>query len=152
MTDPQHPQRVRMPALTDTTTHEALDAALHVDAIAAVEWAYFARIAEIEGHPEAARALRELSEQHLLCAQGHLDLLVHAREPLTRRQMGDTFQNLAACSRLEAGRAPVERETAKTARNEGFHHIASWFESTSVLREAHAVRLTELLLSMREGA
>jgi rubrerythrin len=143
--------RARQPTLTDTLTHEHLDASLQRDAVAAVEWAYFARVAEIEGFPEAARALRELAEQHTHAAQGHLDLLIRAKDPLTGRAMGDTRQNLAVAAQHEAAEGAVEGDRARTARNEGFHDIASWFESVGRMRGEHAARLERLLRELEEG-
>lgn len=147
MTDPK--ERYRQPTLTDTLTHEHLDAALRADALAAAEWAYFARIAEIEGYPEAAAALRELAEQHALVTQGHIDLLMRAKEPLTGRKYGDTRQNLSLAAQFE-GVAELD-DHARTARNEGFMDIASWFESVARLREAHAARLADVLARLEGG-
>lgn len=143
--------RYRQPALTDTLTNEHLDEALHRDAVAAIEWAYFARIAEIEGYPEVARVMRELAEQHNLCAQGHIDLMVRAKEPLTGRAMGDTRQNLVLAAQLEGEDANSARDRARTARNEGFYDIAGWFESVGQASGAHAARLAELLARLESG-
>ena len=144
--------RYVQPALSGTLTHENLDAAVAHEAIAAAEWQYFARIAEIEGYPDAARALRELAEQHLFCVYGHLDLLVRAREPLTKRLMGDTRQNLAVAAQFEQGDGVALPEHARTARNEGFVDIASWFESVARLRAVHGARLQEILTVLDEAA
>lgn len=133
--------RYASPKLDDTLTRENLEAALRDEAVAAVEAAWFARIAEIEGEPEAARALREIAEQHQTNTRGTLDLLLRAREPLTGRQAGATAANVAALSRFYALDAESEAHRASTARREGFSDIGSWFESVGRLRAAHAARL-----------
>ena len=119
--------------------------------MAAAEWSYFARIAEIEGFPEIAKALREVAEQHALCAQGTLDLLVRAREPLTGRAMGGTRQNGAVAAQLERANRHEVAEHARTAHNEGFPDIASWFETLAHTRGAHAARLAEVLARLGDG-
>lgn len=144
--------RYVQPALAGTLTHENLAAAVAHEALAAAEWQYFGRIAEIEGYPEAARALRELAEQHLFCVYGHLDLLVRAKEPLTHRLMGDTRQNLAVAAQFEQGDGAELPGHARSARNEGFVDIASWFESVAALRTIHAARLQEILTGLDEAA
>ncbi len=139
--------RYAVPKLDDTLTREHLEAALRDEAVAAVEASWFARIAEIEGEPEAARAFRELAEQHQINAKGTLDLLLRAREPLTGRPVGATAANVAALTRFYSDDAESEAFRATTARREGFSDIGSWFESVGRLRAAHAGRLAAL----REG-
>lgn len=136
--------RYTPPKLDDTLTREHLESTLRDEAIASVEAAWFARIAEIEGEPEAARALREIAEQHQVNARGTLDLLLRAREPLTGRPAGATAPNLAALERFYAEDALAEERRASVARREGFSDIGSWFESVGRLRAAHAARLAAL--------
>lgn len=137
--------RYVQPALKETLTCEQLEAGFRDEAMAATECAYFARIAEIEGEPEMARALRELAEQHTINARGSLDLLMRAREPLTGRPFGNTRSNVAALSAFYGGDAEAQQNRARTARNEGFSDISSWFTSLSRLRHAHSERLAALL-------
>lgn len=136
--------RYSQPALKEALTCEHLESTFRDESSAAIECAYFSRIAEIEGEPEMARALRELGEQHAINAKGSLDLLMRAREPLTGRPMGSTVENIAALRSFYAGDAEVEDRRARTARNEGFSDIASWFQSLSRLRHAHAERLASV--------
>ena len=72
----------RLPTLKGTLTHAHLRDAFAMDARAASLYGYFARIAEIEGYPEVATTLRELAEQKAMFADGHLDFLKKAGEPL----------------------------------------------------------------------
>ncbi len=145
MTDSSLPAaRYTPPNLDDTLTRGELEAALRDEAVAAVEAAWFARIAEIEGEPKAALALRELAEQHQVNVRGTLDLLLRAREPLTGRVVGATAQNVAALERFYAFDADAGARRAALARREGFADIGSWFESVGRLRAAHAARLAAL--------
>lgn len=137
-------ERPSPPNLDETLTRELLESALRDEATAAVECAWFARIAEIEGEPELARALREIGEQHSVNARGSLDLLLRAREPLTGHPAGSTIQNVSALSSFYAGDAEVQEGRSRTARNEGFADISSWFASLGRLRAAHAARLRAL--------
>lgn len=136
--------RYTPPKLDDTLTRENLEATLRDESVAAVEAAWFARIAEIEGEPEAARALREIAEQHQVNARGTLDLLLRAREPLTGKIVGATARNVEALQRFYADDAHAEERRASVARREGFSDIGSWFESVGRLRAAHAARLASL--------
>lgn len=105
----------------------------------------FARIAEIEGFPEIARAFRELAESQAFQAQGHLDLLMRAGDPLSGVRMGDTVQNLrAALAAHDGDLLDGLPDMVAAARAEGFPDIASWFESVQYARQAHRMRLNEL--------
>lgn len=137
--------RHSQPALKETLTCEQLEATFRDESVGATECAYFARIAEIEGEPEMARALRELAEQHTINARGSLDLLMRAREPLTGRPFGSTRQNIAALGGFYRGDAESQQARARTAKNEGFADISSWFQSLARLRHAHSERLAALI-------
>jgi rubrerythrin len=132
------------PRLDDALTREHLEALLRDEAVAATECAWFARIAEIEGRSEPARALREMAEQHELNARTSLDLLLRSREALVGARAGSTAQNLAVIGRFYERDAEANAGRAATARREGFSDIGSWFESVSRLRVAHAARLAAL--------
>jgi rubrerythrin len=134
--------RGRLPTLKGTLTHENLLQEFAQDAQAAVIYNYFARIAEIEGEPETATTLRELAEQKTLFAEGHLDFLKRAGEPLARRSIGETARNLQTAVRIEDQDATDQLPgMARTAHGEGFPGIASWFESVLLARIHHAARL-----------
>jgi len=143
--------RYVQPALQETLTCEQLESALRDESVAGVECGYFARIAEIEGEPELARALREIGEQHAINARGTLDLLMRAREPLTGKAMGDSRMNVTALAAFYACDAEAEQSRSRTAMNEGFADISSWFTSQGRLRAAHAARLSGLLAGLRSA-
>lgn len=129
--------------LRDTRTWENLRDAFARDAQASRLWGVFARIAEIEGLPEAAAALRHLAELQAVEADGHLDLLARAGEPLLGSPSGDTAANLRAAA--AALRDHSFGGMAATAHAEGFPDIASWFETLERSREVHAARVADAL-------
>lgn len=132
----------RLPTLSGTLTHAHLRDAFDLDARAASLYGYFARIAEIEGYPEVATTLRELAEQKAMFADGHLDFLKKAGDPLTGRAIGETARNLSAATLIEERDAADKLpEMARAAHAEGFPDIASWFESVALARAHHLARL-----------
>ncbi len=134
--------RGRLPTLKGTLTHQHLLAEYAQDAQAAVLYGYCARIAEIEGHPETATVLRELAEQKTMFAEGHLDFLKKAGDPLVGRSIGETLRNLETAVRIEDQDATDNLpDMARTAHGEGFPDIASWLESVLLARRHHAARL-----------
>lgn len=132
--------------LTDlfgTRTHEHLREAFIRDAAAARLLVSFARLAELEGHPTVATALREMAETVELIASGHLDFLRRVGDPLTNRAIGETAWNLAALHAATSLELQEHLpEYARTAAAEGFPDIASWFESVAHSRRAHLPRLS----------
>jgi rubrerythrin len=145
-------QRAPSPELRDTRTHENLRAAFAVDAQAVEMWAYFGRIAEVEGYPDVARTFREIADAQAVVAGGHLDFLMRAADPIAGRPLGDTAQNVAAA--LAAQRADGEGipDMARTARAEGFMDIASWFDTVARTRAHHGGRLDAALVSLKGKA
>lgn len=135
------------PDLRETRTWESLREAYARDAQAARLWSVFARVAEIEGLPEAAATLRALAELQAVEADGHLDLLARAGEPLLGGPTGDTAENLRAAGAALADHAYAGM--AVTARAEGFPDIASWFETLALARAAHASAAAAALARIR---
>ncbi len=137
--------RPPVPELAGTRTHENLRAAWARDAQVGRLWEFFARVAEIEGHAEIARAFRELAESEQVVVHGHLDLLLRVGEPLGDVPVGETARNLRAAAQMQAEHASETLpDMARTARAEGFPDVASWFESVALARAAHAARLGAL--------
>lgn len=133
------------PELFDTQTHAHLRDAFVHDVQASRLSERFARVAEIEGFPEAARTFRELAESQAFQAQGHLDLIMRAGDPLSGSPMGDTLQNVrAALAAHEGELLDGLSDMVAAARAEGFPDIASWFETVRHARLAHRARLASL--------
>lgn len=149
MTD--HPSRERngarkIPQLHDTQTHAHLRASFVYDVQASRLSERFARIAEIEGFPEIARTFRDLAESQAFQAQGHLDLLIRAGDPLSGRRIGDTLDNVRAALAAHDGELLSDLPgMVAAARAEGFPDAASWFETLARARDAHRARLASLL-------
>lgn len=151
-TDAPHAgQRAPSPELRDTRTHENLRSAFAVDCQAVEMWAYFGRIAEIEGYPEVARTFREIADAQAVVAGGHLDFLMRAAEPIAGMPLGDTAQNVRAAITAQRSDGDGVPEMARTARAEGFADIASWFDTVARTRGHHAARLEAALAALKGG-
>lgn len=138
-----------MADFADSRTVQNLRAAFAREASALRRYLYFARIADIEGFGEVARLYRELAEALEGHADGHMDFLKIAGDPLTGRPIGETEENLAASVAGEEDN--VERyypEMARIAREEGFDQVASWFDTLVTAKQAHAARLRRALASL----
>ena len=132
--------------LFDSQTHAHLLTSYQQDAQASRLSERLARLAEIEGFPDIARTFREISETQSFLAQGHLDLLMRAADPISSMSLGETSQNLRAAIAGHRGELlDGLHDKAQVARSEGFHDIASWFDNLRSTREHHLQRLTDLL-------
>jgi rubrerythrin len=126
----------------DSKTLENLRAAFARESSAHRRYLYFARMAEIEGFVDIAKLFRELAESLVGHADGHMDFLKIAGDPITGEPIGDTEDNLAAS--LAGERDNVARyypDMAEVARDEGFDQVASWFMTLVTAKRAHATRL-----------
>jgi len=139
-----------MPELKGTKTHENLKTAFAGESQANRRYLYFARAADIEGHPNIGGLFRDTSEAETGHAFGHLDLLQALGDPTTDVPFGETQQNL---------RSAIEGETyehtqmypgmARTARDEGFPEIAEWFETLAKAERSHAGRFAKGLEDLK---
>jgi rubrerythrin len=145
-------RRRRVAALKGSRTEANLRAAFAGDAQADRRFVYFARRADIEGHPEAARLFRDLAAGETGHALGHLELLEEVGDPVTGMPLGDTAANLRSALAGETlEHSELYPALARTAREEGFEEIADWFET---LAQAHGIRarlLARTLRSLTEG-
>lgn len=131
-----------MPDIKQSRTIENLRAAFARESSAQRRYLYFGRIAEIEGFTEIAKLFRELAEALEGHADGHMDFLKIAGDPITGDPIGDTEDNLVAS--LAGERDNVDRyypDMAAIAREEGFDQIASWFDTLITAKRAHSGRL-----------
>jgi rubrerythrin len=134
--------RGRLPPLVGTLTLRRLREALARDAVRRQVYEHLAALAEIEGAHGPAALLRELAESSGALADGHIDLLRRAGEPLTGAPMGGAEQSLRSVLRdLEGDLDEVLAGDAETAAAEGFPDIASWFRSVRAQRVDHAGRV-----------
>lgn len=131
----------RLPPLAGTLTLQRLREALLRDAARRQVYEYLAALAEIEGAGAEAALLRELAESSGALADGHLDLLRRAGEPLSGLPLGAARQSLrAVAAHLAGDLAEGLAGDAETAAAEGFPDISSWFRSVRAQRVDHAAR------------
>jgi rubrerythrin len=139
-----------MSKLKGTRTQANLKAAFAGESQANRRYLYFAKVADIEGHPEIAGHFRDTAEGETGHAHGHLDYLKQVGDPATDLPIGDTALNLRAAVAGETHEyTDMYPGMAKTARDEGFLEIADWFETLAKAEKAHAGRFQALLDKMR---
>ncbi len=126
-------------SLKGTKTEENLKAAFAGESQANRRYLYFARQADIEGYPDAASTFKNTADGETGHAFGHLEFLAETGDPATGLPIGDTAINLKAAV---AGETYEYTEMypgfAKTARTEGLHEIAEWFETLARAERSHA--------------
>ena len=127
--------------LKGTQTHTNLKEAFAGESQANRRYLYFAKQADVEGHPDIAGLFRDTAEGETGHAHGHLEYLRQVGDPATGKPIGLTHQNLEAAI---AGETYEYTEMypgfAKTARDEGFEEIAEWFETLARAERSHAGR------------
>lgn len=138
-----------MAELAGTKTHQNLKDGFAGESQANRRYLYFARQADVEGHPDVAGLFRDTADGETGHAFGHLDFLKSAGDPVTDKPIGATDKNLESA---------IEGETyeytemypgfAKTARDEGFTDIAEWFETLARAEKSHAGRFKKGLESL----
>ena len=128
-----------MPQLQGTKTHDNLKAAFAGESQANRRYLYFAKVADIEGYPEIAGLFRDTAEGETGHAHGHLDFLKQVGDPATGLPIGDTEANLKAAVAGETYEyTDMSPGMARTARDEGFTEIATWFETLAKAEKSHA--------------
>jgi rubrerythrin len=134
-----------------TKTHENLKAAFAAESQANRRYLYYARTADIEGHPDLGGLFRNTSEAETGHAFGHLDILRSAGDPATGLPFGDTRSNLLAAIEGETREyTEMYPGMAKTAREEGFPEVADWFETLAKAERSHAGRFNKALAALDE--
>ena len=128
-----------MPDLKGTKTHDNLKAAFAGESQANRRYLYFAKVADIEGYPEVAGLFRDTAEGETGHAHGHLDYLKKVGDPATGLPIGETADNLKAAVAGETYEyTDMYPGMARTARDEGFPEIATWFETLAKAEKSHA--------------
>jgi rubrerythrin len=139
-----------MPALKGTKTHENLKAAFAGESQANRRYLYFAKQADIEGHPDIAGLFRDTAEGETGHAHGHLDFIKEVGDPATGEPIGDTEANLKAAVAGETYEyTQMYPGFAKTAREEGMDEVAEWFETLAKAEKSHANRFQKGLDSIK---
>jgi rubrerythrin len=135
--------------LSGTKTLTNLKEAFAGESQANRRYLYFAKQADVEGHPDIAGLFRDTAEGETGHAHGHLEYLRQVGDPATGKPIGTTKVNLEAAI---AGETYEYTEMypgfARTAREEGFEEIAEWFETLARAEKSHAGRFTKGLASL----
>ena len=127
--------------LSGSKTHENLKSAFAGESQANRRYLYFAKNADVEGHPDLAGLFRDTAEGETGHAHGHLDWLRPAGDPVTDEPIGSTSENLKSAIKGETYEyTEMYPGFAKTARDEGFTEIAEWFETLARAERSHAGR------------
>lgn len=138
-----------MKDLKGTKTHTNLKEAFAGESQANRRYMYFAKVADVEGHPDLAGLFRDTAEGETGHAHGHLDYLKSVGDPATDKPIGDTAQNLASAVHGETFEyTSMYPGMAKTARDEGFTEVADWFETLAKAEKSHAGRFQKGLDSL----
>ncbi len=140
-----------MPDLKGSKTHDNLKAAFAGESQANRRYLYFARTADIEGHPDVGGLFRDTAEAETGHAHGHLDYLKSAGDPATDKPIGSTDKNLVAAVTGETYEyTEMYPGMARTARDEGFGDVAEWFETLAKAEKSHAGRFQKALDELAE--
>src|ERR1700742_3936232 len=136
-------------SLKETQTHKNLKEAFAGESQANRRYLYFAKVADVEGHPDIAGLFRDTAEGETGHAHGHLDYLKVVGDPATDLALGDTSLNLKSAVHGETHEyTNMYPGMAKTAREEGFTEIADWFETLAKAEKSHAGRFQKALDTM----
>ena len=139
-----------MAQLKGSKTHQNLKEAFAGESQANRRYLYFAKVADVEGHPDVAGLFRDTADGETGHAHGHLDFLKAVGDPATGEPIGPTDKNLRAAV---AGETYEYTEMypgfARTARDEGFEEVAEWFETLARAEKSLAGRFQKALDSLK---
>ena len=128
-------------SLAGTKTHTNLKAAFAGESQANRRDLWFAKVADVEGYPDVAGLFRDTAEGETGHAHGHLEYMKSAGDPATGLPIGETELNLKAAVAGETYEyTDMYPGMARTAREEGFTEIATWFETLAKAEKSHAGR------------
>ena len=139
-----------MAKLAGTKTHKNLKEAFAGESQANRRYLYFARQADIEGHPDVGGLFRDTAEAETGHAHGHLDFLKSVGDPATDKPIGSTDKNLVAAVTGETYEyTQMYPGMAKTAREEKLDEVAEWFETLAKAEKSHAGRFQKMLDTLK---
>lgn len=120
------------------------------EAQALVRYRLFASTAKYEGFPEVAELFERLTQQQSVLVEGHLDFLRTVGDPLSGLPLGHTNHNLDAALASEDESETLYPLAARTAENEGFVDIASWFQTLAASKKSHCNRIASEIRRISE--
>jgi len=126
-----------MPEIKGTQTEKNLMAAFAGESQARNKYTYYASVAKKEGYEQMSKLFLETAENEKEHAKIWFKLL---------GGIGDTAANLKAAAEGENYEwTEMYAEFAKTAKEEGFDHIAFLFEKVGAIEKEHEARYLKLL-------
>ncbi len=141
-----------MAELKGSQTHSNLKDAFAGESQANRRYLYFAKVADVEGQPDIAGLFRDTAEGETGHAHGHLDYLKKVGDPATGEPIGSSELNLKASIAGETFEyTQIYPDFANTAREEGYEHLAVWFESLARAERSHAGRFQRGLDNLASG-
>jgi rubrerythrin len=132
-----------MAALIGSRTEANLRQAFATATLAHRSYISIAEQADTEGHHRAAALFRAIAKLRASQAEEHLSWL----EPCNDKTQTAYNVRMAIMDKLH-GRADVYAAMTRTARQEGFHEIADWFEVHAKASRSHAGRFRRALTTM----
>jgi rubrerythrin len=106
-----------------------------------IRYGLFASTAKHEGFPEVAELFNNLTQHQRVLVEGHLDFLRTVGDPLSGLPLGHTNHNLDAALAGEDEAETLYPLAARTAENEGFVDIASWFQTLAASKKLHCKQI-----------
>ena len=131
--------------LKGTKTEQNLMTAFAGESQARNKYTYFASVAKKEGYEQIAAIFQETADNEKEHAKMWFKLL-------NGGELGDTAANLKAAAEGENYEwTDMYAEFAKTAKEEGFTHIAYLFEEVAKIEKEHEERYLKLLENVKDG-
>lgn len=131
--------------LKGTKTEQNLMTAFAGESQARNKYTYFASKAKKEGYEQIAAIFQETADNEKEHAKMWFKLL-------NGGDIGDTVANLKAAADGENYEwTDMYAEFAKTAKEEGFNHIAYLFEEVAKIEKEHEERYLKLLENVKDG-
>ena len=131
--------------LKGSKTEQNLMTAFAGESQARNKYTYFASVAKKEGYEQIAAIFQETADNEKEHAKMWFKLL-------NGGQIGDTAANLKAAAEGENYEwTDMYTEFAKTAKEEGFNHIAFLFEEVAKIEKEHEERYLKLLENVKDG-
>jgi rubrerythrin len=115
-----------------------------------IRYRLFANTAKYEGFPEVAELFDRLTQHQSVLVEGHLDFLRTVGDPLSGLPLGHTDHNLDAALAGEDEAETLYPLAARTAENEGFVDIASWFQTLAASKKLHCNQIANEIRRISE--
>lgn len=140
-----------MNKLKDSQTFRNLLEAFENESSQSHAYLFYSIIAKIEGYDHAVDFLESLAEYGVNNSHGSLDYIRTVSDPFNDIQIGETKNNFQAISvSLEKEANDMYQSFAYIAHSEGFHDVASWFETLAEFKLAYLEKSKKILEKIME--